>query len=302
MTFRNSPRFPEAVSYGFAGGPGWNTEVVELDDGDEQRNQLWSRSLREYEAAHGLKTQAQLDELYSLFELSEGQTHGFRLKDWTDFAATYLQGRLGAVLALTAAGTGLGVPQYHLFKRRSWGAVNKDRLCCKIVAASYTIYRNYPTPVTEGAAAGNFSLDIDTGIVTFVANDSEAITGHTPGASHVFTTAADMAGLAIGEKVYITGVTGTAAASLNSLAHTISNKTGAGPYTWTLSTSTAGLTASGGTAFEYPQASDALTAAFEFDVPCRFATDKMRVRVDEYNAYTWGQIPLIELRYADAIS
>ena len=34
----------------------------------------------------------------------------------------------------------------------------------------------------------------------------------------------------------------------------------------------------------------------EFDVLVRFGIDEMRVSIDNYNIYTWGQIPLIEER------
>ena len=34
----------------------------------------------------------------------------------------------------------------------------------------------------------------------------------------------------------------------------------------------------------------------EFDVPVRFNTDQMRVSFDDYNIYTWGQIPIIEVK------
>lgn len=289
MAFYESPRFPETISEGASGGPGYLTEVIERDSGHENRNQVWSAARARYDVAHGLKTQAQLDTLIAFFRTVKGRTHGFRFKDWTDFDATSSEGRLGT------GAIGTGAPTYQLYKRYTSGSQTEDRLISKIVAASYTIYKN-ATPVVEGAGAGEFALNANTGIVTFVATDSEAITGHTPGATHVFTTAADIAGLAIGEKVYLTGVTGTAATTLNSIAHTISNKTGAGPYTWTLSTDTTGLTASGGTAFEYPQATDALTAAFEFDVPCRFDTDQMRATIETYGAYTWGQIPIVEIR------
>lgn len=40
---------------------------------------------------------------------------------------------------------------------------------------------------------------------------------------------------------------------------------------------------------------DNLTWAGEFDTHCRFDTDKMNVNIEFYNAYTWGQIPVIEV-------
>lgn len=35
---------------------------------------------------------------------------------------------------------------------------------------------------------------------------------------------------------------------------------------------------------------------FEFDVPCRFDTDKMMNSLEDYNVNTWGQITLVEIK------
>jgi len=37
-------------------------------------------------------------------------------------------------------------------------------------------------------------------------------------------------------------------------------------------------------------------ADFEFDVPVRFDVDSMKPRIDDFNNYSWEQIPIIELR------
>ncbi len=299
MLFSESPRFPVSVSRGATFGPSYLTRLVELDGGDDVADEAWTAARIVAEVARIALTETQINELITFFRVQmKGRARGFRVQDATDFKVTVSNGRLGATGqtgTFTLAAIGNGTPTYQLGKRYSNAAGNDDRETNKPVSGTVTVYRN-ASPVTIGAGAGEISIDYTTGIVTFVANDSEAITGHTPGASHVFTTAADIPGLAIGEKVYITGVTGTAAATLNSLAHTISNKTGAGPFTWTLSTATTGLTASGGTAFEYPQATDALTWAGEFDVPMRLASDEMLARIVTYGIYEWTSIRLIEIR------
>lgn len=43
-------------------------------------------------------------------------------------------------------------------------------------------------------------------------------------------------------------------------------------------------------------ASGAITADFEFDVPCRFDTDKMPASIVEFNNYNWTGIPIVEVR------
>jgi uncharacterized protein (TIGR02217 family) len=39
-----------------------------------------------------------------------------------------------------------------------------------------------------------------------------------------------------------------------------------------------------------------IRADFEFDVPVRFETDQLAARLDEEGLYSWGEIPLVEVR------
>lgn len=39
-----------------------------------------------------------------------------------------------------------------------------------------------------------------------------------------------------------------------------------------------------------------LTVDFEFDVPVRFDTDELGLSMDSFNAGSWNNIPLIEVR------
>lgn len=302
MAHYDSPRFPEKISYGAAGGPEYRTQVVQMASGFEVRNQNWSVARMSWDVAHGLKNQTDLDELLAFFRgTAKGKANSFRFKDWGDFSASYLQGRLG-VIGQTGvfylAGTGSGTPSYQLGKRYLSGSQYEDRETKKIVAASYTIYRNYPTTVTEGGAAGNFSIDIDTGIVSFVADASSAATGITPGTTTQVILSTNPGTLIAGQLLYLSGFTGADAAFVNGLAHTINSVTGTGPYTFTLATNTSGktITVGAGTGYKYPQVTDLLTSAFQFDIPCRFDTDHMKIDIEGYNVYNWGQIPVVEVR------
>lgn len=46
----------------------------------------------------------------------------------------------------------------------------------------------------------------------------------------------------------------------------------------------------------YPSAAETLTWQGEFDTPCRFDTDIMKISVDSYEKFSWGQIPVVEIR------
>lgn len=288
MAFIESPRFPDDIAFGATSGMAYSTDLVVVASGYEHRNANWSQARRRWEVGF-TRTQAQMDTIIAFFHATAGRAHGFRFKDYADYTVASTAGRVGSA----AIGNGTPGP-FQLVKRYASGASTHDRDIRKPLTA--TIYKN----AVAQTLTTHYTLDTTTGLVTLVALDSKAITGHTVGASHQFTTATNLAGLSIGEKVYLSGITGTAATALNGIAHTISNKTGAGPYTWTISTVTAGLTASGGTAYEYPQAADALTWNGTFDVPCRFDTDELRAQLlagpDSGRMYGLQSVPVVEIR------
>ena len=293
MSFIESPRFPDKLGYGASGGPSFRTSIIALASGFEQRNADWSVERRMYDLVHTAKNRDELDELIAFYlTVARGRLHGFRFRDWADYNDTH-----GDAIGWLGGGAGTGSPTLQMYKRYVSGANAALREITKPYG-TISVTRG-GVAVAYGASAGQISIDTTNGEITFVADDSEAITGHTIASSHQFTTANDVTQLGIGDKVYIGSVTGTASSLLNSTAHTISNKSGSGPYTWTISTNTGGsptLTASGGTIYAYPQADEALIWSGEFDVPVRFDTDELMAMIRGKNLFDLDRIPLIEIR------
>ncbi|WP_420002996.1 phage distal tail protein, Rcc01695 family [Arenibacterium sp. LLYu02] len=80
-------RFPETLSFGSVGGPERRTDVVTLANGFEERNTPWAHARRRYDAGLGLRSLQDIAQLIAFFEARQGQLHGFRWKDWTDYAS-----------------------------------------------------------------------------------------------------------------------------------------------------------------------------------------------------------------------
>ena len=78
-------RFPVNLSFGATGGPERRTDIVTLANGFEERNTPWRHSRRRFDAGVGLRSLDDMAELTAFFEAREGQLHGFRWKDWSDF-------------------------------------------------------------------------------------------------------------------------------------------------------------------------------------------------------------------------
>lgn len=144
-------QFPPDIAYGSSGGPVYSTDVVMTAGGYEQRNSNWQAARARYNVAHGVKTQAQLDELIAFFRARKGRAYGFRFKDWSDYEA-----------AAQSLGTGNGViSQFQLIKHYVSGGVSETRLITKPVAGSVVIF------VNGAAQASGWSVNSATGLVTF---------------------------------------------------------------------------------------------------------------------------------------
>jgi hypothetical protein len=194
-------------------------------------------------------------------------------------------------------GVGAGVPTYQLGKLYAAGALSETRTISKPVSGTVAVYRGAVLQ-TAGSGAGQYALSTTTGVVTYVADATQTIATVTIGNPTVINVSSALTGAAGGKKVYLANIVGTAATILNNTAHTIHTVIGTAI---TLSgVDTTGLTASTGNASMFPQASDALTWAGDFDVPVRFDIDQMRGTIRDKSGsqfvIDWESIPVIEIR------
>ena len=168
-------RFPAAVSFGSSGGPERLTEVVTLANGHEERNAPWKHSRRRYDAGVGVRSLDDIEELISFFEARSGRLYGFRWKDWSDYksclpsqAPTFRDQTIGV-------GDGETVT-FGLSKTYRSGPHSYIRRVQKPVAGSVRV----GVQGGELAETTEFTVDFDTGLVTFVGppeSDAEITAG-----------------------------------------------------------------------------------------------------------------------------
>ena len=290
MSFIESPRFPDEVSAWMIGGEEFMTDIVMVNSGSEQRNQIWSFPLRKYSLSNGLRTIANAVATKSYFRSVAGRANGFRVRDPLDNSVDATTGVVGT-------GVGTGTPAYQLAKKYISGSFTSTANVIKPVVGSVALFRN-SSPVTAGNAAGQYALATTTGIVTFVADSNVAATSITAGATTLCNSATNPSGLTAGKLLYLQGFTGNDAALVNNIAHTINSVTGAGPFQFTLATNTSAKTITLGTGrlLAYPQIADALTWTGEFDIPVRFDVDWLQIGLDPGGLINWSAVNLIELR------
>lgn len=277
-TIYNDVILPESVMLaGIRGRSVRMNQRAENQAGFTTTNIIWTQSLRRFEVGIGPMLAADWEALEGLFEVTEGGAYGFLMYDPKDRTVSTGAGLLRGYTTVDVGtiGLGYGVPSYRLYKRyTSVGSTRtKDRRISR-PKSTIAVTRG-GSPVTVGVSAGNIAINYDTGTVTFVADSSEAITSVSVGATTTLNFASGagiVADMSVGERVYLTGIAGTAATTLNGSSHAIASK---GASSLVVSSVTTGLTATGGTAYNYPQASEALAWTGNFYVPVHFESDQI---------------------------
>lgn len=167
--FIETPRFPDDIAAGSTGGPRFKTQIFEGQSGIEQRNKNWSKPRLEWTVNKGIRDRADMETMRDWFRIVSGRGTGFRFKDWRDYSMT-----------LNVIGTGDAIETvFPIYKTYTVGAYSVTRRLFKIVDATYSVYVNAVLQ-TEGGGVSQYSIDIDTGIITFgssiVPPDTEEIT------------------------------------------------------------------------------------------------------------------------------
>jgi len=153
-------RIPDQIKYGAIGGPGFKTTIFQASSGVEQRNVDWQDIRAQYNIGHAITDKADLDPLIAFFYARRGRAYGFRFKDYLDFEITGPQ----------QIGVGDGVQTaFQVFKRYDDTVRPFDRVITKLVSGTVTVYLD-GTPQVSG-----FTVNLNTGIVTFTAAPSAAV-------------------------------------------------------------------------------------------------------------------------------
>lgn len=177
-------RLPDDVEKGASAGLRVAVAKFRAASGFVKRNAIWDGPLRRYDIAFGLQPRDAPDpatdpndgfeRILDFYHVMLGDATGFRFHDWAD-------DEVGDFSAVTMAADNTGfiatadgvATTFRLIKRRTVAATNNDRLIHKItldslgdpmvrLAADLTEL----TLVAAAPAAGEFSADADTGIVT----------------------------------------------------------------------------------------------------------------------------------------
>lgn len=238
-------------------------------------NAVRDQTIRQYEIGTKPMKTAYWAEIEGIYEITDAGAFGFLMLDPKDQVVTVggLQGYMLGV-EIGVPGFGNGGPLYGLrqMKKSASSSRTKARVVTRPKEAPAMLRGG--TPVIVGAGAGQVSLSAAPVFVSFAPDVTRTVDSVTVGATTQVNLSAAIAGLIVGGRLWLQGLTGTDAALLNNLSHEI---TGIASDVYTLATNTAGKTisATGGAAHKYPQPDEALTWTGTFYVPVQFADDEM---------------------------
>lgn len=166
-------RFPANLSFGSVGGPERRTEIVELHNGFEERNTPWADSRRRYDAGVGLRSLDDVEALIAFFEARQGQLHAFRWKDWSDYKSGLPSQPVRFEDQLIGMGDGR-TTAFQLVKSYVSGPGRYARTIRKPVRGTVLV----GVGRDQRQEAEHFSVDYDTGIITFVEAPAEGAQIH----------------------------------------------------------------------------------------------------------------------------
>lgn len=268
-------RFPEKISFHAIGGPGFLTNVVIVNSGQEYRNQVWAKQRAAYEVSHAARLPAQYKPLQAFFRAASGRQNGFRFKDWSDFEVSSSEGRFRKIDST----------HYQLTKRYISGlATFVGTSTTSLTIGTGT--RTFTTQTGLSFVAGltvraNRAADYPTymeGVVASYSGSTLVLTIATVVGSGTFTDW----DLALSGATYyreITKPTATPSATI------------VGGSTPSVATTTGIVSFASGTPTSWHG---------EFDVPCRFDTDQMKGEILDKSRgeliIGWSSIPIIEIR------
>lgn len=144
-------RLDLGYDFGTVGGPQFNTTIIVLGSGYEQRNSNWSEARSKWQIGDRIYTRSELNYLLKFFRAMRGAAVGFRFKDWSDY-----QG----INELIGVGNGI-LTQFQLKKTYTINDQSSNRNIKKPVSGT-TIVSVAGTPVISG-----WSIDNTSGIITF---------------------------------------------------------------------------------------------------------------------------------------
>ncbi len=172
MAFIETPRFPDTISYGSSGGPEYNTTVIGLGSGHEQRIRNFDHPLHKYNVGLGVKVLTDLETILHYYHVVAGRFDGFRFKDFTDFSSAGLGNTVTNSDQNLGTGNSTdgndGNADFDLIKVYSFGTTNYSRPIYKPVSGTVLV----AVDAVAKTETVHYNVDYTIGRITFTAGNN----------------------------------------------------------------------------------------------------------------------------------
>ncbi len=281
-------RLPVEIEYGASGGAEFRTTIFKSKAGNEQRVAAWENRLGEWRVGYGLQDDDLRDDLIVFFHARHGRFRGFRFRDWSDYKHDMTSSP--AVMAFATGDVTVG--PFQIKKIYNDGVQSYSRKIAKLVAPIVLSTLGTGSAYTL-ADLDDYSLDLDTGLVTFLNSFTEddvtvSIHGNPTG-----ITTVGAHNLASGDSVYMEGGAGAQASVLNG-ERAVVTETGANSFTVPLDTTGGSIT--GLDVHAPPHTEESIRWTGEFDIPVRLDEDLLKVELEFHQLSNWRGIRIVETR------
>ncbi len=159
-------QFPIDIAYGSQGGPQYSTRIVTSVSGYEDRNANWEASRHSYDAASGVKTYEQLEDLLAFFHVVQGSTHGFRWPDDMDNRSCARNTDPAYDDQILGGADGV-IDEFQLIKTYTFGASTRVRTITKPLAGFTPLVGVLGSARLTTDVTYPWSWDSTTGVITF---------------------------------------------------------------------------------------------------------------------------------------
>jgi len=154
-------RLPEKWSKGSSGGPTFNTRILTMVSGHQDREERWNHPLGGWDIVHNIKTVEDMAQLRAFHRARRGASRGFLLKDWLEYTSA-ANGIAAPSATDQPLGTGDGTNKvFQIVKRYSDTAASYDWPIAWPVAGTVLVAVD-GTPLGSG-----FTVQRGVGTITF---------------------------------------------------------------------------------------------------------------------------------------
>jgi len=281
-------RLPTDAKLGTVVSDDYDVDVTRTASSAEYRRLIQPFPIRRFRVSYIRgKGETLYDEILALYHRAYGRFAGFRVKSLDDFTTnsdTEPPTAQDQTLAVVTAGS-----VYQLQKEYGHGEAPLSigypvRTIFKPVAGTVLV------SIDSLSISTGWSVDTTTGIITFSANKTKAITAITKGSTTTINVGAAH-GFVVGDSARVSGVVGMT--QINGIR---ANVTAIGSDTITLpiNSTTFSNYVSGGTINTRPQTGEVVKGGCEFDIPARFDSS-IDVSKLSPNARQTGSIDIVEI-------